>query len=207
MVKWKINYTLTIKSPTSAVKSITPSFYLQMISRTQREREREREHRGPKPISPQLHPFNNEREMQLHPTYRCRSEVPTLRWAAPSYQIHSTSPPSTLSSRCTQSTKAKLSLTLVKPISLPTSPIRHSHVASEKLLSNPPSTIPNPPKTNPPKTNLDLDPPKTDLVDLISNSFPVYLSFPQSLTLSSSISLSLTEFNLWMNGANGFLFW
>ena len=52
MVKWKINYTLTIKSPTSAVKSITPSFYLQMISRTQRERERESIGvRNPSPLS------------------------------------------------------------------------------------------------------------------------------------------------------------
>ena len=43
MVKWKINYTLTIKTPTSAVKPMQPSFYLQMISRTHKERERERE--------------------------------------------------------------------------------------------------------------------------------------------------------------------
>ncbi|KAF3951859.1 hypothetical protein CMV_022529 [Castanea mollissima] len=50
-------------------------------------------------------------------------------------------------------------LTLAKPISPPTSLIRHSHVAGETLLSNPPSTIPDPPKTD-----LVLDPPKTDLV-------------------------------------------
>ena len=60
------------------------------------------------------------------------------------YPIHSTSPPPTLSSACTRSTKEKLSLTLTKPISPPTSPIRHSHVASETFLSNPPSTIPDP---------------------------------------------------------------
>ena len=45
MVKWKINYTLIIKTPTSAVKPMQPSFYLQMISRTHKEREREREHK------------------------------------------------------------------------------------------------------------------------------------------------------------------
>ena len=43
MVKWKINYTLTVKSPTSTVKPMQPSFYLQMISKTHRQRERERE--------------------------------------------------------------------------------------------------------------------------------------------------------------------
>ena len=47
MVKWKINYTLTVKTPTSVVKPMQPSFYLQMISRRERERERERENRWP----------------------------------------------------------------------------------------------------------------------------------------------------------------
>ena len=42
MVKWKINYMLTV-SPTSAVKPMQLSFYLQMNSRTHKERERERE--------------------------------------------------------------------------------------------------------------------------------------------------------------------
>ena len=70
----KINYTLILSSND--------------FQDSEREREREREHRIPKPISPQLHPLTNEREMQLHPTYRRRSEVPTLRRAAPSYQIH-----------------------------------------------------------------------------------------------------------------------
>ena len=55
MVKWKINYTLTVKSPTSAIKPMQPSFYLQMISRTHRQREREREREStshsPKPRS------------------------------------------------------------------------------------------------------------------------------------------------------------
>nr|POE64611.1 hypothetical protein CFP56_41035 [Quercus suber] len=41
--------------------------------------------------------------------------------------------------------------------------------ASETLLSNPPYTIPDPPKTDPPKTNLDLDPPKTDLVATVED--------------------------------------
>ena len=34
---------LTVKTPTSVVKAMQPSFYLQMISRTHRERKRERE--------------------------------------------------------------------------------------------------------------------------------------------------------------------
>ena len=51
-----------------------------------------------------------------------------------------------------------------KPISPPTSLIRHSHVAGETLLSNPPFTIPDPPKTD-----LILDPPKTDLVIVVEN--------------------------------------
>ena len=57
---------------------------------------------------------------------------------------HSTSPPPTSSSACTQSTKAKPTLMSVKPISPPISPIRRSHAAGETLLPNPPSTIPDP---------------------------------------------------------------
>ena len=45
MVKWKINYSLTVKSPTSVIKPILPSFYLQMNYRTQREREHEHTHK------------------------------------------------------------------------------------------------------------------------------------------------------------------
>ena len=40
MVKCKINYTLTVKSPTSVVKPMQPSFYLQMNSRIHRQRQR-----------------------------------------------------------------------------------------------------------------------------------------------------------------------
>ena len=143
---------LTVKSPTSAIKSITLSFYLQMISRTYKQREREREREGerrkstgvrnPSPLSST--PHTNEREMQLHPTRRRRFEVPHTPTSSAAIPNHSTSPPSTLSSTCTRSTKAKLSLMPTKPISPSTSPIRHSHIASETLLSNPPSTIPNP---------------------------------------------------------------
>ena len=57
---------------------------------------------------------------------------------------HSTSPLPTLSSTCTQSIEPKLSLTPAKPYSPPTSPICHSNVAGEVVLSNPPSIIPDP---------------------------------------------------------------
>ena len=43
---------------------------------------------------------------------------------------------------------------------------------------------------------ISLSPLKTNLVDPISISFLIYLSFPQSFTLSSSLSLSLTKFSL-----------
>ena len=92
---------------------------------------------------------------------------------------HSTSLPPTSSFACTWSTKAKLSLTLAKPISPPTSPIYRSHAADETLLSNSPSTIP--------------DPPKIDLVaaaeDRRHRWRPILLT--QSLSLSQSISISL----------------
>ena len=153
---WKIwsngkSFLLTVKSPTSAIKSITLSFYLQMISRTykqrEREREREREERaqGFETHLPSAPPHAPTRERcSSTPHADADSRSPTLRRAVPPYLIHSTSPPPTLSSTCTRSTKAKLSLMPTKPISPSTSLIRHSHIASETLLSNPPSTIPNP---------------------------------------------------------------
>ena len=122
-----------------------------MISRTHKERERERERgreeraQGSKthlPSAPPHAPTRKRRNSTPHANASPRS--PTLRWAMPSYPIHSTSPPPTLSFTCTRPTKAKLSLTSAKPISPPTSPICHSHVTSETLLSNPPSTIPDP---------------------------------------------------------------
>nr|POE66381.1 hypothetical protein CFP56_15102 [Quercus suber] len=107
--------------------------------------------------------------MQLHPHTNVGPRSPTLRQVAPPYPIHSTSPPPTLRSACTQSNKEKFFLTPTKPISLPTSLIHYSHVAGETLLSNPPSTIPDPPKIDPSKTDLDLDPPKTDLVAVVED--------------------------------------
>ena len=56
--------------------------------------------------------------------------------------------------------------TLAKPISPPTFLIRCSHVTGETLLSNPPSTI-----FDPPKTDLVLDPPKTDLITIAEDRY------------------------------------
>ena len=121
----KINYTL-----------ILPSNDFQDLQ-TEREREREGERRKSTGV-------RNPSPLSSTPHADADSRSPTLRRAVPPYLIHSTSPPPTLSSTCTRSTKAKLSLMPTKPISPSTSLIRHSHIASETLLSNPPSTIPNP---------------------------------------------------------------
>ena len=160
---WKIwsngkSFLLTVKSSTLAVKSISLSFYLQMISRSHRQREREREREGEReeraqgfethrPLAPPHTPTRERRSSTQHTDAGSRS--PTLRQAVPPYPIHSTSPPPTLSSVCTRSTKAKLFFMPAKPISPPTSLIRRSHVAGETLLLNPPSTIPDPHPSNP----------------------------------------------------------
>ena len=132
-----------------------------MNSKTHREIERERRKstgvRNPSPLSST--PCTNERETQLHPTRSRRSEVPhtsTSSAAVPDplnlaiahfelcmYPIHQGK---------TLPHAGETHLTSnISDSSLP-------H-ANETLLSNPPSTIPDPPKTD-----LDLDPPKTDLV-------------------------------------------
>ena len=79
MVKWKINYTLTV-SPTSAVKPMQLSFYLQMNSRTHKERERERESpRTHQPITllshthqPQLH---TQSDAKLRPPSQAKASL------------------------------------------------------------------------------------------------------------------------------------
>ena len=133
----KINYTLILPS----------NDFQDLQTEREREREREREERaqGFETHLPSAPPHTPTRERcSSTPHADADSRSPTLRRAVPPYLIHSTSPPPTLSSTCTRSTKAKLSLMPTKPISPSTSLIRHSHIASETLLSNPPSTIPNP---------------------------------------------------------------
>ena len=95
------------------------------------------------PQSDKCRRSTHDESSQLYPTHQLERDV-----APPHMQTPVRGPP----------------LTLVKPISPPTSPIRSSHIAGETLLSNPLFTIPDPPKTN-----LVLDPPKTDLVAAVED--------------------------------------
>ena len=82
MVKWKINYTLSVKSPTSVVKPMRPSFYLQMNSRTHRQRERESP-RTRRPITLLSHTHTN---LISAPTHAPPSTPHIVRRQAPTTQ-------------------------------------------------------------------------------------------------------------------------
>ena len=138
-----------------------------MNSRTHRQRERETERererrkstgvRNSSPLSST--PRTNEREAQLHPTRKRRSEVPHTPTSSAAvldllnltsahfelymYPIHQ-------GKTLPHAGEAHLTSNISDPL------LPH---AGETLLSNPPSII-----LDPPKTDLDLDPPKTDLV-------------------------------------------
>ena len=125
---------------------------------------------------------------------------------------HSTSLPPTSSFACTWSTKAKLSLTLAKPISPPTSPIYRSHAADETLLSNSPSTIPDPPKIDLVAAIEDRLQLKIVVIAEDWSCWPNLHLFP-NLSLFPSISHSFfLPLSIWLSlasicpGANGFLF-
>ena len=82
---------MIVKTPTSAVKPMQPSFYLQMISKTQRERERERE-RAQVAIQPSSdNPDHATPTAQImpphHPDRASQASAPPPRSRQPSFLI------------------------------------------------------------------------------------------------------------------------
>ena len=162
---WKIwsngkTFPLTVKRTHFSRKiNCTLILPLNNFQDSQREREREERAQGSETHLPSAPPHAPRERRNSTPYVDASLRSPTLRRAVSPYPIHSTSPLPTLSSACTRSNKENISLMPAKPISPPTSLICRSHVGGETLLSNLPSTIPDPPKTD-----LDLDQPKTDLI-------------------------------------------
>ena len=125
-------------------------FYLQMIytSHTLLKLLTRTPHRHhwyfPNSVVTELHPFPHASPSSTHSSMSA-IDPPMVR-------AYSSSPSTNERERCssTPHTNAgsRSPLMLAKPISPQTSLIRHSHVVSETLLSNPPSTIPDPPKTD-----------------------------------------------------------
>ena len=155
---------------------------------------------SPSSIVTELHPLSHAKlssTLSLTPVWA----PPIVRRALPIHpQWELIAPPHALTREKRSSTPhtdvgPKSPFTLAKPISPPTSPIHRSHVAGETLLSNPPSTIPDPPKID-----LVLDPPKTDLVVAVEDQsrwpdlhlFPDLSLFP---SISHSFFLPLSQFD------------